>query len=82
MLPHRFHSSFRISAIEMLNNALVFIDDLFHVALDGIGQVTDPVKMGLYAQNCVPNSFEFCSVSKATVEQFVSSMKAPEVAAL
>ena len=49
MLSHRFHCAFRISAIEMLNNALVFFNDLFHVAPDGVRQVTDPVKMGLYA---------------------------------
>ena len=39
MMPHGFHCALCMSIVEMLNNALVLVDDFFHVALDGIGKV-------------------------------------------
>ena len=81
MLSHGFHCGFRIATIEMLNNALVFVDNFFHVALDGVGEVADAVKMGFDVQNSVPDSLQLCCFRKASMEHFIGRVKAPEVAA-
>ena len=64
VLPHGFNRTCRVATIEMPHDGLVLGDDLFHVALDRVGQVTDAVEMGLDARDRGPDSVESRGIRK------------------
>lgn len=81
VLPHSLMGGFGIAFIEALDNGSMFFNNFAHVAFHWVCQMPDAVQMGFDTHDGVPHAFQFRGLGKTVVEQFVSRVETPEVAA-